>query len=62
MQELLVWLPGDRSWMPATGPYATIIAEMLDDGTVLIEEDHMPDDGDGQWRVRLTEAAVKILA
>jgi hypothetical protein len=62
VQELLFDMPLDGSWMPAAGPHAEIIGTMLDEGTLVIEEDYMPENGDGPWRVRLTEEAVRILA
>jgi hypothetical protein len=61
VQELLLDLPLDRSWMPGSGPYANVLGRMLDEGSLLVEEDEMPEDGDAPWRVRLTEEAVKIL-
>jgi hypothetical protein len=62
VQELLAWLPRDGSWVLGAGPYADIISQMLDEGTELVEEEVMPEDGGGAWRVRLTETALKILA
>jgi hypothetical protein len=62
VQELLVGMPLDGAWMPPAGPYAEIINAMLDEGTLVIEEDHMPEGDDVPWRVRLTAEAVRILA
>jgi hypothetical protein len=62
VQEVLLNLPLDRSWTPGAGPHADILGRMLDEGSLLVEEDEMPEDGDAPWRVRLTEMAVEILA
>jgi hypothetical protein len=62
VQELLLDMPIDGAWMPGVGPYAEIITAMLDEGTLVIEEDHMPEDGDAPWRVRLTKEAIEILS
>jgi hypothetical protein len=47
IQSLLIALPPDGTWMPGLGPYSEIISAMLDDPSLLIEEDAMPDDGNG---------------
>jgi hypothetical protein len=62
VQELVLDMPIDGSWMPAAGPYTEIIDTMLDEGSLVLEEDHMPEDDDGPWRVRLTDEAVRLLA
>jgi hypothetical protein len=62
VQELLMALPSNGEWAPGSGPYYEIINTMLDERSLLIEEDEMPEDGDGPWRVRLTEEARVILA
>ncbi|WP_158745659.1 hypothetical protein [Acidisphaera sp. L21] len=62
VQELLLDMPLDGAWTPGAGPHSEIISTMLDDGTLVIEEDRMPEDGDGPWRVRLTKEAMEILS
>ncbi|WP_158743477.1 hypothetical protein [Acidisphaera sp. L21] len=62
VQELLLDMPLDGSWMPGSGAYADTITAMLDEGSLVIEEADMPEDGDAPWRVRLTKEAIKILA
>jgi hypothetical protein len=62
VQELLVGMPLDGAWMPAAGPYTEIINAMLDEGTLVIEEDHMPEGDDVPWRIRLTQEAIDLLA
>jgi hypothetical protein len=62
VQRVLMAMPLDGEWMPGSGPYSEIINAMLDARSPLVEEDKMPEDGDGPWRVRLTTEALKILA
>jgi hypothetical protein len=62
VQEMLVDLPINGSWKTATGRHASIINEMLDEGTTLVEEEVLPEEGDAEWRVRLTQIAIKLLA
>jgi hypothetical protein len=56
--EVLLTLPIDGAWMPGAEPYTDIIGEMLDDNSPLIEEDRLPEDNDGPWRVRLTAVGI----
>jgi hypothetical protein len=60
VQELLTDAPLDGAWMPASGPHTEIIGMMLDEGSLVLEEDQGV--GDGPWRVRLTKDAIKLLS
>ncbi len=59
--QALLSLPIQGGWIIPVEPYAPALSGMLDDDTILIEEDTMPEDGDGPWRVRLTEAGIEAL-
>ena len=62
VQELLLDMPLDGSWMQGSGLYSEIMTTMLDEGTLVLEEDQMPEDDDAVWRVRLTKEAIEILS
>jgi hypothetical protein len=60
LAKLLLALPADRTWMPGEGDFARLLTDLLDEGTLLIEEQISSDDSDGpaDWLVRLTKAGV----
>jgi hypothetical protein len=62
VQDTLIGFPQDGAWMPGSGPYSRIINDMLDGGSLLIEEDDFGEDDEAPWRVRLTREAIQLLA
>jgi hypothetical protein len=62
VQNALLSLPADGTWAPGVGPYYETINDMLDNRSLLIEEEDLPEDGDGPWRVRLSRKALKLMA
>jgi hypothetical protein len=62
VQEAILSLPTNGDWAPGRGRFSKVISEMLDNGTLLIEEDQMPEDGNAPWRVRLTNETINCLA
>lgn len=61
LANLLLAMAPDRKWMPGAGPHSTLLTDLLDDGTPLIEERVSFDghDDPSDWLVRLTEAGVE---
>jgi hypothetical protein len=55
--DLLLALPVNGEWLPGNGPFRHLLTILLDEGSPLIEETHMPTDDKTpapEWRVRLT--------
>ena len=62
MLEALRSLPIDGSWAPGIGAHSEMFNEMLDTGTLLIEEELLPTDDDEQtWRIRITKSGISLI-
>ncbi|WP_158745428.1 hypothetical protein, partial [Acidisphaera sp. L21] len=61
--EALQSLPVDGSWAPAAGAHSVIINDLLDEGSMLVEEEELSgDDYLRPWRVRLTDAGIACIS
>lgn len=61
LMAALLSLPIDGSWVAASGPGASHLNELLDGGSLLIEEEDLLEDDHCIWRVRLTSVGVDAL-
>jgi hypothetical protein len=62
IQRLLQSLPRLGGWMPGSGKYSSMLNDLLDAGTTLIEERFVEFDPDGpsEWLVRLTPRGMLV--
>jgi hypothetical protein len=61
LNETLMAMPSNGGWMLGTGPYSPTLMIMLDDCSLLVEENIMSvHDVPTVWRVRLTMAGIAM--